>query len=48
MPHVLTRSLDRSATVFLVVVAAAAIPAWFLPKRPAPHADLLHVDPMHA
>ena len=25
MPHVLTRSLDRSATVFLIVVAAAGV-----------------------
>ena len=25
MPHVLTRSLDRSATVFLIVVAAVGI-----------------------
>jgi urea transport system permease protein len=25
MPHVLTRSLDRSATVFLIVVAACGV-----------------------
>ena len=25
MPHVLTRSLDRSATVFLVIVAAVGV-----------------------
>ncbi len=45
----LTKDLSLAyAGVFLlgmIVVATTAIPAWFLPKRPAPRIELLQVEP---
>jgi EmrB/QacA subfamily drug resistance transporter len=34
--------------VAMILVAATAIPAWFLPKRPASRSELTLVDPQHA
>ena len=51
LQHVANDLSRAYAGVFVIaaaLIAATAIPAWFLPKRPAPQADLLHVDPMHA
>jgi EmrB/QacA subfamily drug resistance transporter len=40
----LSRAYAEVFVVAMILVAATAIPAWFLPKRPAPRVDVMHVD----